>query len=51
MKSGNSAEVIFEQVGGDTDDYITETYKIPSVTSEIGDEEQFIDNWVIKSKE
>lgn len=51
LKSGTSSEVIDEQVGGDTDDYITATYKIPSVTSEIGYANQFIDDWVVKSKE
>lgn len=36
LKSGTSSDVIEEKVGGDTDDYITATYGIPSVTSEIG---------------
>jgi len=36
LKTGNSWEVIEEKVGGDADDYITDTFKIPSVTSEIG---------------
>jgi hypothetical protein len=51
LKSGTSNDVIGEKVGGDADDYITATYKIPSVTSEIGYMDQFIDDWVIKSKE
>jgi hypothetical protein len=36
LKTGNAYDVIQEKVGGDADDYITSTYKIPSVTSEIG---------------
>ena len=48
---GNAYEVIQEKVGGDCDDFITETYQIPSVTSEIGTYDQFINDWVIKSKE
>jgi carboxypeptidase T len=51
LVSGNSGETIQQKVGGDTDDYITATYGIPSVTSEIGYANQFIDDWVVKSKE
>lgn len=51
LKTGNAWDVIEEKVGGDADDYITATYKIPSVTSEIGFAEQFIEDWVVKSKE
>jgi hypothetical protein len=36
LKTGNAYDVIEDKVGGDADDYITATYKIPSVTSEIG---------------
>jgi hypothetical protein len=36
LKTGNAYDVIREKVGGDADDYITGTYGIPSVTSEIG---------------
>lgn len=36
LKTGNAYDVIEEKVGGDADDYITATFKIPSVTSEIG---------------
>ena len=42
--------MIQEKVGGDADDYVTGTYGIPSVTSEIGYQEQFIDDWVVKNK-
>jgi len=51
LVTGNSQEVIQEKVGGDADDYITGTYGIPSVTSEIGYQEMFFDDWVVKSKE
>lgn len=51
VKSGNSFEVIKETVGGDADDYITATYGIPSVTSELGVMSQFVNDWVIRSKE
>ena len=36
LVSGNAYDTIQTKVGGDTDDYITATYGIPSVTSEIG---------------
>ena len=51
LKSGNSYEVLHETMGGDTDDYITASYGIPSVTSEIGNPNQFINDFVIRSKE
>jgi len=51
VKTGNSFEVIRETVGGDADDYITATYGIPSVTSELGTMNQFQNDWVIRSKE
>jgi len=31
-----------EKIGGDMDDYVTATYKIPSFTSEIGYMDQFL---------
>lgn len=43
--------MIKEKVGGDADDYITGTFGIPSVTSEIGIDSQFSDEWVVKSSE
>ena len=49
LKSGNAFDAIEETVGGDCDDFITETYGIPSATSEIGYTDQFIDDWVVKS--
>lgn len=51
VKTGNSFEVLKETVGGDADDYITATYGIPSVTSELGTMSQFSNDWVIRSKE
>ena len=51
VKTGNAFDAIKETVGGDADDWIMETYGIPSVTSEIGYENQFIEDWVVKSKE
>lgn len=36
LKSGNAWQVMESKVSGDTDDWIMETFKIPSVTSEIG---------------
>ena len=50
LKTGNAYDVIEEKVGGDADDYITATYKIPSVTSEIGYITQFVEDWVVKSE-
>lgn len=51
LKSGSSSDVIQEKIGGDMDDYVTATYKIPSITSEIGYMDQFLQDWVVKSKE
>lgn len=50
LKTGNAYDVIEDKVGGDADDYITATYKIPSVTSEIGYITQFVEDWVVKSE-
>lgn len=33
---GNSYEVIGDKMGGDADDYVLETFGIPSITSEMG---------------
>ena len=51
IKTGNAFDVIHETVGGDADDYITATYGIPSVTSELGNMSQFINDFVVKDKE
>ena len=51
VKTGNAFDVIHETVGGDADDYITATYGIPSVTSELGNMSQFINDFVVKDKE
>ena len=49
FKFGNSAEVMGQRIGGDSDDYITGTYGIPAVTAEIGWPDQYFDEWVAKS--
>ena len=36
-------------IGGDFDDYITQTYQIPSVTSELGSLNDYKDKWWNKS--
>lgn len=51
LKTGNAFEVMEDRVSGDADDWIVTTFGIPSVTSEIGYPSQFIDDWVVKSKE
>lgn len=38
-KFGNSAQVMGEKMGGDTDDYILSKYGIPSVTAELGEDD------------
>ena len=40
-----------EKIGGDADDFITATYGIPSITAELGDGSEFIQQWVAASKE
>ena len=42
---GNSYEVIGDKMGGDADDYMLETFGIPSITSEMGFFGQFIKDW------
>ena len=39
---GNSYEVIGDKMGGDADDYMLDTFGIPSITSEMGFFGQFI---------
>jgi hypothetical protein len=36
-------------MGGDMDDWVLATYNIPSVTGEIGNSNDFIDEWTAKS--
>jgi hypothetical protein len=48
---GNSMQVMGKTIGGDADDYITENFAIPSVTAEIGDPGNFVQQWVAKDKE
>ena len=40
-----------KKIGGDADDFITATYGIPSVTAELGDGSEFLQQWVAASKE
>jgi hypothetical protein len=51
VKTGNAYDVIHSTVGGDADDYVTATYGIPSVTSELGNMNQFVNDFVVRSKE
>ena len=38
-------------MSGDADDYILSEFGIPSVTAELGQQENFIDDWTCKSEE
>ena len=38
-----------EAMNGDCDDYMMATYGVPSVTSEMGFDEEYVDNWVCKT--
>lgn len=49
VKFGNSGQVMGEQMNGDCDDYMMMTYGVPSVTSEMGYDEEYVDNWICKS--
>lgn len=51
IHKGTSVDVMSKKIGGDADDYITATYGIPSVTAEIGQDDNFIDQWIVKNKE
>lgn len=46
---GNSKSIIGDQIGGDMDDWILATYNIPSITGEIGNIDDFIDEWTVIS--
>ena len=37
-------------MGGDTDDYILSKFGVPAVTAELGEDDQYINNWVCKSQ-
>ena len=43
--SGNSHEVIGDEMGGDADDYMLATFGIPAVTAEMGFFGQYIKDW------
>lgn len=47
---GNSQQLIGEKIGGDMDDWVLATFNIPSVTAELGDENQYIGEWTVKDK-
>jgi hypothetical protein len=47
---GNSYEVIGDKMGGDADDYMLDTFGIPSITAEMGYFGQFINDWRCQSK-
>lgn len=47
-KTGNSKQVMGITVGGDQDDWTLDKTGIPSVTAEIGNADQFIDEWQVK---
>ena len=49
--TGNSQDVMGKTIGGDADDFITATYGIPSITSELGDGSLFLQSWVANSRE
>jgi hypothetical protein len=42
---GNSHDLIGEKIGGDMDDWILGALGIPSVTAELGLEEQYTGSW------
>ena len=42
---GNSQNVMGEKMNGDCDDYMLEKYGIPSVTSEMGHLNQYVQEW------
>lgn len=46
---GNSYSIIGDSIGGDMDDWVSDTFGIPSITSELGNDEQFKDNWENRS--
>ena len=50
-KGGNSYQILGDPIGGDMDDWVLDTYGIPSITSELGDDDQYKNYWENKSPE
>lgn len=50
LATGNAYQAMAETMSGDADDWVTSTFKIPSVTSEIGYFHNFEDHWLAKTK-
>lgn len=48
---GNSMDILGERIGGDMDDWVLQTLGIPSVTNELGNENQFHRSWEVQSRE
>ena len=48
---GNAFELIGEKIGGDSDDYVLSELGIPSVTAELGRENQYSEEWANKNVE
>ena len=49
---GNSEEILGERIGGDMDDWVLSELNIPSITNELGTQDQYSDEkWLVKSKE
>lgn len=48
---GNSQTIIGDQIGGDMDDWVLATFNIPSVTGELGNQDDFIEEWQVKSSD
>lgn len=48
---GNSGQVIGEKMGGDADDYVLSEIGIPSVTAELGENDDFLNDWVCKNSQ
>jgi len=49
IRFGNSGQVMGEAMNGDCDDYMLLTYGIPSITSEMGQDEEYIEDWKCKT--
>jgi len=47
---GNAGAVIGEKMGGDADDYVLSKFGIPSVTAELGANDEYLDTWMCKDE-
>jgi hypothetical protein len=48
---GNSNKLLGDNVGGVMDDWVLHAFNIPAVTAELGNDEYYTGEWLVKNKE